>query len=140
MHRSLTQPFNGLLVGLWGAGTAILLVMYRQDAIVPIIAGAAAGVLAGSFQARALWFAPEVFAQANSAADVRRRLMSSSAGKVSILFVWLGAATIGWLVWNLSRAHLLGTFAAGYLALMFLRELITLPALNRIKRASGSAG
>jgi hypothetical protein len=140
MHRSLTRRFNGLLIGSSGAATAILLVVYRPDAIAPAIAGAAAGVLAGSLQACALWIAPGVFAQANSAADVRRQLMSSLAGKLSIFFVWLGAATIGWIVWNLSRGYLLGTFAAGYLALMFVRELITMPVLRRITRARESAG
>jgi hypothetical protein len=121
-----------------GVVAALLLMIYPDDAGVPMIGGAVFGVLAGAFQARALWSSPAAFAATVSAADVRRQLMSSLAGKLSVACIWGGAAMIAWLAWNLSRAHLLGTFAAGYVTLMLFRELLTLYALGRVKHAGGA--
>ena len=133
MHGTLRRPVNVVLICVWTLAAAALLILYREDAVVPMIAGGAVGLVAGVCQGLAIVFNPSAFARARSSAEVRRQLMASWPGRLSIALLWLGGILIGWLVWNLSRAYLLGTFAAGYVTLMLARELSALPFLGRIE-------
>lgn len=138
VHRTLRRSTNLVLIVIWTIVAAALFLMYPEDAGVPMVAGAVIGLVTGLCQGLALASNPVAFFQAASAVDVRRQLTSSWFGKLSIAVLWLGAAVIGWLVWNLSRGYLLGTFAAGYVALMLVRELSTFPFLCRIESVNSS--
>jgi hypothetical protein len=132
MHGTLKRSTNIVLIVVWMIAAAALFLIYREDALAPMAAGGVIGLLAGICQGLAIASNPASFAQTQSALDVRRQLTSSWPGKASIALLWLGAAVNAWLVWNLSRAHLAGTFAAGYAALMLVRELSAFPFLRRI--------
>jgi hypothetical protein len=140
MHKSLARSTNRMLITAWALGVVALLAIYGQAALPPMIVGGVAGVVVGALQARAIWLAPSAFAQTSTLIDVRRQLRSSLPGTASIVVLWLGAVAIVWIVWNLSRAHLSGTSAVGYLMLMFTRDLVSYPLLARVESARPAAG
>src|SRR4051812_813233 len=133
MHRSLTRKVNRYFILLWAAGAIVLLVMFFKDALLTVVVGLAFGVLTGALQLRALRKGSAAFARTVTAWDVRRELISMAEGKWALTLQWLGAAAIGFIAFLFSRSYFLATFAAGDFALMFVREVITYPALRAIE-------
>jgi hypothetical protein len=132
MHKSLTRRNSIILITMWGVGAAVFFAMHPAQALLPAAAGLAAGLVAGLLQARAIASAPAAFAATATASDVRRQFVASLPGKLSVAVMWAGALVIAWLTWRFSLAFFGATFGAGYLTLMFVRDVVTLPALARI--------
>lgn len=133
MHPTLSPVGNLVLALVWAALTAALVWIYPEFRFVPLVA-IGFGALAGMFQARAVDANPQAFATATTMREVRNALIATCIGKASIFTAWCCAAVLLAITLMLSRQYIYAGVMAGYASFMFMRELVTFPALRRIER------
>ncbi len=119
-----------MLIGAWGIVAAATALVVRPRPFVALLMGATFGVVVGVLQSKSMGQAGDLFRHASTAMDVRRALLSTSPGRWAIGVQWTGAAVLlATVLWN---GSLISGFIAGYAALMFVREIITLRAVMRL--------
>ncbi|HTE41759.1 MAG TPA: hypothetical protein VK629_13080 [Steroidobacteraceae bacterium] len=134
MHKSLTPRFNITLIVVWLLVLAVALVMAWQQSISLVCFTLSLGVIAGLLQARALSVTPDRFRSAATTTDVRRALVSTFPGKLSIFLLWAtGAVALVWaIVANPSNPIFI--WLAGYASFSVARESCALPGVLRLSQ------
>ncbi len=124
-----TTPFNvpprlrRLLIAVWGGGAGWLLMTLHPPPLPLAALGAATGFLTGWLQRRSLQAAPDAFARATSAFEVRRAFKANRAGRAAIATTWIAAALL--VLGALAQSgNVPLAFITGYLSFMFMRELV----------------
>ena len=129
-HASLSPITNILLTIVWGAIAGILFFVVEPH--VPpafAIVGAVLGAVCGVMQHLSFKEATNGFTTASSLLDVRRAFKSTSWGSRYIWWLYFSKVVLAVLAFLLIRQPLLGIifgYLAGYMSLMFVRELVTL--------------
>ncbi len=138
MHTTLTVRTNGALACLW----AVLLVASFAAGTPPtlqfLLSFLLLGLAIGAFQSLAMRSSPAAFLVADSASAVKKALLSSTMGKLSIAAMWPSVGAIFWLVWFKSEWASLQTLLGSYAALLLGRELASFPGvllLSRVRNA-----
>ena len=126
MHSSLTPRTNLSLLLLTGVVIGVSLIYSSALYPVVLLPFAFVGLLAGILQSRALASDPAVFRSAESWAAVRKALMSSLYGKISLVLLWCNGAALLCLILFGEQLASLATVLAAYASFMFFRELATL--------------
>ncbi len=134
MHKSLTVRANILLALLW-AGLFVLAVAAKgPPAPGPVMTAALLGLFSGWLQGRAVAANAGRLGGAKSAMDVRRIMISTFPGKLSILLLWAtGSAAFLWAL-VIDAENLLELWVPVYAAFALVREVVVLPALAHLKR------
>ena len=93
------------------------------------------GILAGASQTRALAANREAFRSSQTALEVRRALVSTRAGKLSVVLLW-GTGILA-LVWAIAvrPSNPVVVWLAGQASFSLARECCSLPALVRLAKA-----
>jgi hypothetical protein len=151
MHWTL-HPTKGLaLAALCALGAATFAWISRPFPLAQLLIGPVAGVVIGVFQGRSLRNAPASFRSARTAADVRRAMYRTKAGKSAIWIQYAAAAVLAAVSVASALAETKAPpnnpaigFAAGYLLLVFVRDVVALPAVRELhagpKTSATSAG
>ncbi len=133
MHSSLKPKTNIVLLVVWAALAAVTGAALTPASIVILGVGAFLGCVAGLVQYRALKMAGPTLVDANSLIQVRKALASSLWGKGYLYLFWGSVAVLLALgLWKFEKEILL-VFLAGYSAMAFTRELVTLPAVFSLR-------
>ena len=138
MHKSLSVRTNRLLIVLWAAGVLAFALFTRGTIALPVVIGAACGVVAGLLQRTALRSNASAFAETATALDVRHILTSSRSGKTAISVGWICALVL--LVIAIlfrQNSQIAASWFAGYLAFMLFRDAIAYSALRYVLAAAG---
>lgn len=137
MHKSLSVGSNRLVICVWAAGLTLLLVVTGGIVWASVFLGAAFGIAAGVLQRAALRAQASAFAHSVTALDVRRVMTSSRPGKLALSLGWVCGLVLLPLAMLFQQGALVAaSWFAGYLAFMFLRDLIALTALRLVVSAS----
>ena len=129
-HASLSPFANIVLTIVWGAVAGIL--FFAVEPHVPLaiaLVGAVLGAISGIMQHLSFKEATNGFTAASSFLDVRRVFKSTSWGNRYIWWLYLSKAVLAVLAFLLILHPLLSIilgYLAGYMSLMFVRELVTL--------------
>lgn len=133
MHKSLTPRFNVFYSGLCLAALllAIMLSPWRQS-LTLIGITLPLGVLAGALRARALNDRQVEFLQAKTTMEVRRALVASLSGTVSIVLLRATfVISLFWIVDVNTHARFF-VWLSGFASFSLARNLFALPALRRL--------
>jgi hypothetical protein len=134
VHKSLTPRFNVTLIAIWLVVLGVALAMAWQRSLLLVCITLSLGVVAGLLQARALSATPDTFRSAGTAMEVRRALVSTLPGKLSIILLWgTGAAALVWAV-VADPSNPILIWLAGYASFSVARESCTLPAVLRLSQ------
>ena len=131
MNTTLKPVTNLAVCGMWLALIALSFAWRPVRWEIGILSGGL-GVAAGFLQARALRESAAGFGQTVSMMDVRRVMRSSVGGKVAIWLLWINFAIF--MVWSFKTGSV-GSMLLGFGAFGLTRDLITLPAVFRLRRA-----
>jgi hypothetical protein len=131
IHASLRPRNNMAMIALWGFILAVGVALTRPVPILPLCVGIIAGILVGKFQAQSIYDTPIAFASARTALEVRNCLNATIPGKRAIIIQWVTAGILI-IITLIQGGYYFGTFIIGYVSMMFVREIITLPALRRL--------
>ena len=132
-HFTLNRRVNVAFIVAWGLGALLITVVAQPRPFITAAIGAASGLIAGLLQRGSVRAAPALFAQAQSALEVRRAFMSNRQGKLAIALQWATGVLL--LVIGFARPGTpLLAFFAGYLSFMFLREVITLGVIQELEQ------
>jgi len=139
MHKSLTRRTNQVLISCWAIAVAGLNFATSAGVAAACGTGAIVGVAAGISQSSALRADPQGFARAVTALDVRRVLMASPQGKLSVRLVWInGLVLLVHLLVTHQVTPLLASWFAGYFAFMLVRDTIAYGALRHVATAASA--
>jgi hypothetical protein len=129
-HASLSPITNILLIIVWGCGAAILFFVLVPPVPIALgLIGAVLGAICGVMQHLSFKAAANGFTAASSLLDVRRAFKSTAWGSRYIVGLYLSKGVLAVLAVTLIGHSVLGIalgYFAGYLSLMFVRELVTL--------------
>jgi hypothetical protein len=138
VHWSLDWKKCLALAVLWGALAAVLARLASPFPLVQLEVGALAGLLIAALQRRSFAEAPEVYRAAHTAAQVRRAMAGTRAGRRAVGLQWVAAiALLGVSILSLrgagGRPHnpAFGLLA-GYFVLMAARDLLSIPGLQKL--------
>jgi len=137
-HASLSPDTNIVLTIVWGAIAAYLVFVF--DPHVPLViavVGAVLGAVGGIMQHLSFKEATNGFTTASSLLDVRRAFKATSWGSRYISWLYFSKFVLAVLAFLFIRQPLLGIvlgYLAGYLSLMFAREVVTLRDTFDLKR------
>lgn len=137
-HASLSPKTNLVLIPLWAVAAAVLAlfgVPHPPWWILPV--GSVLGVVGGWMQHLSFRQAAPKFSTANSLLSVRAAFASTVWGRRYLIFLYVSKGVL--LVASALSTHgsvfgLLLAYLAGYAALMFVREIVTLPDSFRLAR------
>ena len=124
MHASLRLQPNIVIIGaclLVAVGTAM------RPGPFPVLAWAVAvgfGVVVGGLQSRSMRMVPEKFLGAQSSVEVRKALMSTRPGRLTVLGQWIVLPLLlvtGWWGGNVVAGAL-----GGYALFMAVRDIVSL--------------
>ena len=135
VHITLQRGFNRKLLLMWAVGLLLVLAIARPWPILPACIGAVAGAAIGMLQLRSIQTSPESFRTAGSAMQVRRAFWATSAGRWSIILLWVTAAILLGVAFVWGGNPLRG-YLAGFFALRLTRESVTLPAASGVTNAA----
>jgi hypothetical protein len=133
LHASLTVRSNLLMCALTGPVAIGLSFMGWPKAAVITAIGAAFGLVVGILQARALREASAALAAARDSLAVRSALSATKSGSLAIRVQWAALIPV-LVVWILPGGQPFLAPIAAYAALMFVRDVTTLPALAGLAR------
>jgi hypothetical protein len=129
-HSTLSPKTNIRFILAWGATAVIFLFVVEPHVPVAfVVLGAALGAVGGVMQHLSFTQASASFAAASSLIDVRRALTATTWGTRYIYWLYFTKIVLAALAFWLVRSPLLNVvfaYLAGYAALMFVRELVTL--------------
>jgi hypothetical protein len=135
MHRTLTPQFNLVYIGL--CLLALLLAIFLcswRESLSLIGITLPLGALAGILRARALDIRQAEFMQAKTTIEVRRALVASLSGTVSIVLLRATfVISLFWIVDSHTQSRFI-LWLAGFASFSFARGLFALPALLRLNR------
>jgi len=117
------------MVAAWAGVATWLLVSVRPPPLPIAALGAAIGVLIGWLQRRSVRAAPDAFASAASALEVRRAFKTNPAGRAAIAASWIGGVLLV-LAALAQTGSVPLVFLAGYTSLLFMRDLLSLLPLD----------
>jgi hypothetical protein len=124
--------FNALMVAILFGILSLALLISWHKALTLVCVTVPLGLLAGVLQARALAANPGGFRSSETAMDVRRALLSTSAGKLSIVLLWgTGILALVWAV-AVNPSNPILIWVAGQASFSLARECCSLPALVRL--------
>ena len=129
MHFTLTSRGNALIGSLWCAVLAVSAVLEPRASAAIVIAFAIVGLAAGLFQGRAIRENSTLLVAAVTSRDVRKVLVSSSPGKLSVALLWIVGAAILVLLFRGGEYGTLSTAIGSYAAFSLAREMASLPAV-----------
>ena len=139
-HASLSPTTNILLTIVWGAVAVILLFVVEPHVPLAIgLVGAGLGAAGGVMQHLSFAQATAEFGVAASLLDVRRALKATTWGSRFITWLYFSKAVLAVLAFLLIRQPFLSVvlgYLAGYMSLMFVRELVTLRDTFHLQRIS----
>ena len=136
MHQTLKPRTNQTLAIVCAIVAAIAFTLTRPAPLGPAIVGILLGSAVGVLQRRSIVDARGTFQRAETALDVRRALMSTTAGKWAIAVQWSGAVIVVGFAVRMGNA--VGGSVTGYALLMCVRDLMTLNAVGRLAQGSGA--
>lgn len=134
MHKSLTPRANQLLIAGWLVIGIVAVYLSWPAARHAVMVTFCVGCFAGAVQAHALPLVAQDLKQAESALQVRKVLLSTKGGRLSVLLLW--AVAISALIWAFAMGAQKGLvlFVASYAAFALAREAVALPAVLRLQR------
>jgi hypothetical protein len=135
MHKSLTPRFNLICVALYLSLLSLVLILTSwQQSIRLIFIALLVGAVAGVLQARAMAVRPKQFLTSGTTMDVRRAILASMPGKLSLVLLWGTAASS--LVWAIrsNPSNPFFIWIAGYTSFAVARDLCALRAVFRLNR------
>ena len=133
MHSSLKPKTNIVLLVVWAALAVVTGAALTPASMVILGVGAFLGCVAGLVQHRALKLAGPRLLKAKSLVEVRTALSFSLWGKSYLYLFWSSVAVLLVLgLWKFEK-EITFVFLAGYSALAFMRELVTLPAVFSLR-------
>ena len=139
-HATLSPSTNLLLIVVWGAVAVILLFVVEPHVPLAIgLVGAGLGAVGGIMQHLSFTQAASEFGAAASLLDVRRALKATKWGSRFIVWLYFSKAVLAILAFLLIRQPFLSIvlgYLAGYMSLMFVRELVTLRDTFHLQRLS----
>lgn len=142
-HASLSVTTNLLLIPIWAAFAALLLLVAEPRAPLSIaLAGAVLGVVGGIMQHLSFGQASAAFTTATTLLEVRKALTATTWGRRYIRFLYASKLLLAALAFLLIRQPLLAiifAYIAGYFSLMFAREIVTLRDTFQLQRLSSNA-
>jgi hypothetical protein len=132
MHKSLTPGFNVILIIIITGVLAIALVLSWRHALMLIYVTVPLGIAAGVAQVRALAANPEGFRSSKTAIEVRRALLSTASGKLSVVLLWgTGVFALIWAI-AVNPSNPIIVWLAGQASFSLARECCSLPSLLRL--------
>jgi len=141
MHKTLSRAANRRLIVVWVAGVCTLTLAGSGRGLPSLVVGATVGVLAGFAQEAALKSSPQAFATTTTAFEVRRAMVTSRAGRLSIWMTRVCATGLLFFVWRAWQAHefelMLVHWLGGFFAFMLVRDLIAFRGLRAIELLAG---
>jgi hypothetical protein len=133
MHSSLKPKTNIVLLVVWATLAVVTGAASTPTSMVILGVGAFLGCVVGLVQHRALKLAGPELVKANSLIEVRKALSFSLWGKSYLYLFWSSVVVLLALgLWKFEK-EILFVFLAGYSALAFTRELVTLPAIFSLR-------
>jgi len=134
-HFTLNRRVNLGFIVVWGLGAALLIILGRPRPLLTVVIGAVSGLAAGLLQRGSMRSSPSLFAEAQSALDVRRAFMSNVPGKLSVALLWVTGLSLI-VVGVAGPGAPLVAFSAGYFSFMFVREVTTFSAVRTIDQGA----
>jgi len=132
MHFSLTIKANAALLLLWCAVLVACFLASPQPSLFVLAPFSFGGLAAGLLQRQAMQGALPELKAAATARQVRKALLLSRSGKLSVLLLWCaGLAVLGLLLRGGTTASLQSVVSA-YAAFSFAREATALPAVLKL--------
>src|SRR5512146_2225878 len=124
MDSSLKPRTNIVVCVLWAALVSVGLLFVRPLPTYSFLVAAALGILAGTLQSKCLHTAKAQFETTNNMLDVRKVMMSSWRGKLSIWLLWFTFA--GLLLLHLPSLTPMSILAvaSGTAAFQLCRDLV----------------
>ena len=139
-HTTLSPTINLLLIAVWGAVALVLLFVIEPNVPLAIaLVGAGLGAVGGIMQHLSFTQAASEFRSAASLLDVRRALKATTWGSCFIAWLYFSKAVLVILAFLLIHQPFLRVvlgYLAGYISLMFVRELVTLRDTFHLQRLS----
>ena len=126
VHFTLKPSTNIIMILLWGILAVCATFTSRPYSYPVVFVGLIFGVLAGLMQSLAFAESKGAFLNTRTMIDVRNKLKKTKWGKRYIPFLWIGNISLVAVALLIGKGNLLLEIMAGYLSLMFVRELITL--------------
>jgi hypothetical protein len=136
MHATLTPRANFKLIALWSVLLVGCAPFSSPSAVLPLVAFAAAGIVAGMLQTRAPRGHRTSFRRAETALEVRHALVASVPGKLAVAMVWINAVALLVLVLSRREYANLQTVLGCYASFAFARECASLPGVFYLAKAS----
>jgi len=132
MHVTLSRRFNVTVTALWALLLAAMLLTTTPFPAIELAVGMLLGMTAGHFQNRALSATPAAFLATQTAMSVRRTLFASSAGKASIILLWVNS--VGLLIWAMAFAPdmFVGAWLGGVACFGLAREVVAFRGVVRL--------
>ncbi len=136
IHTTLKPSTNIALIFIWGifGGFFIYITVPLSFYIAGI--GFCFGIVCGAMQYAAFIESKEKFLETETMLDVKRKLTQTKWGKRYIPVLWCSSFIIILSAFFIDRDNFLYEFAAGYLSLMFIREIITLKSTYELEKMS----
>jgi hypothetical protein len=135
MHATLKLKTNLLQVICCSILTTVFFVLaHPRPLLVTIVAGVT-GILAGFLQQKSLISSAERFLTAQTAMEVRKALMDTRSGKLSIMLQWIaiGVVVAISIHQNLNVSSVRG-ICASYFFFMLMRDLVALRGVFYLKK------
>jgi multisubunit Na+/H+ antiporter MnhE subunit len=132
LHPSLRLRNNVLLMGIYFACLLGWLCFVRLTTWQFLIAGLAAGFIAGVLQSQSINEKPQAFLEARTALDVRKAMLSTRSGRLFVPFYWGFALCLA--AASAITGHLIPGLVSGMMAFYFMRESATLPTTAFLSR------
>jgi hypothetical protein len=138
MHKTLTLRTNGVFIFLWALIVGVCFVLERPPVWWSVLIFVLIGLCTGIFQSFAIYQSPQAFLAAQTATNVKRVILESIFGKLSIGAFWLAVPAILALPWFEADIATLQNIIGSYGSLLLSRDLASLPGvflLARIRNA-----
>lgn len=126
MHASLSPKSNAILLAAWGVGTVVVSLGAPAVPLLLLAFGGLLGAALGMMQRRVLRESRPALIASRSAMDVRRAMAATSSGRTYLYALWGSVLLVVVAAFTLPNGGKLFGALAGYFALAFIRELITL--------------
>lgn len=126
MHASLKPRTNLRLLAVWLLSAIVMSVLAKSTPWILLASGVILGAIGGGVQLRVFRQAPDALLASNTLMDVRRAMTSTSAGRLYFYVLWASVLLLLALSIYLLGKDFPPGWAAGYCALGFTRELVTL--------------
>lgn len=127
------------MVCLWGAGWGVLFYLSPLKPFEVTAIGFILGIIGGLMQQQGFQEKPNEFLNAQTMFEVRAALKGTVWGRRYLLFLKIAALLLVVVAFVFQR-NILTDVLTGYLAMMFLRELITLSPTAQLEKLAASQG